>query len=248
MLVEFTITSDLLSKPRAVWVQQPLSGQALDCLILLDGEMYRDRVMAPAIILEEQESGRIPLLTCVHLSLVDTATRHADLACNETFSQFLSTDLIDWIEQTVGAHERYFIGGLSLGGLAAAFTALRHPGVFSGALCQSPSAWWNDEWLSGFVGDSGSSQERFWISVGDKEIQKGIAHPPSGMLQKVGQVESVRRLVAALTKAGHDVWSSEFHGGHDPVCWGAELPEAISWLMTDREIYFASLSAAPLAK
>lgn len=231
MLTEFEISSDLLSKPRAVWLQQSVSGKASDCLILLDGEMYRDRVMAPEIIRDQQESGRVPPATCVYLSLVDSAARHADLACNETFSRFLVTDLLQWIERNVGSHERYFLGGLSLGGLAAAFTALRHPGVFAGVMCQSPSAWWNGEWLAGFVNETMPSRQRFRISVGDGEIQKGIAHPPSGMLQTVGQLDSVRRLTARLADSGHEVRAVVFHGGHDPACWAIELPEALIWLM-----------------
>jgi enterochelin esterase-like enzyme len=233
MLAEFEISSDLLPAPRKVWVQEPFSRHASDCLILLDGEMYRDRVKAPELIRGLQEDGRIPPLACVYLSLVDSASRHADLACNESFSRFLVTDLLDWIERTIDHHERYFIAGLSLGGLAAAFTVLSHPGIFAGALCQSPSAWWNDEWLAGSV--SGEDPQRFWISVGTQELQKGIAHPPSGMLQKICQLDSVRRLASALTDAGHDARLVEFHGGHDPTCWAAELPEALAWLMPKRD-------------
>jgi enterochelin esterase-like enzyme len=229
MLTEFEISSDLLAAPRKVWVQEPVSQPASDCLILLDGEMYRDRVEAPEIIRGLQEDGSIPSITCVYLSLVDSASRHADLACNETFSQFLATDLLDWIERTIGHHERYFIGGLSLGGLAAAFTVLSHPGVFAGAMCQSPSAWWNDEWLAGSL--EKSAPQRLWLSVGTREVQKGISHPPSGMMQKVAQLDSVRRLAAALEAAGHEVRLEEFDGGHDPACWAAGLPEALGWLM-----------------
>ncbi|MES2922621.1 MAG: alpha/beta hydrolase-fold protein [Verrucomicrobiota bacterium] len=234
MLAEFEISSDLLPASRKVWVQDSISPPAEDCLILLDGEMYRDRVVAPELIRDLQETGRIPPLACVYLSLVDTASRHADLACNESFSRFLASELLAWIERTIGHHERYFIGGMSLGGLAAAFTVLSQPGIFAGALCQSPSAWWNDEWLAGSVTE-GSLPQRFWLSVGRQELQKGIAHPPSGMLQKICQLDSVRHLTSALTDAGHETRLAEFDGGHDPACWAAELPEAMDWLMKSVE-------------
>jgi enterochelin esterase-like enzyme len=231
MLAEFEISSDLLAAPRKVWVQEPVSQPASDCIVLLDGEMYRDRVGAPEIVRDLQETGDIPPLTCVYLSLVDTAARHADLACNESFSRFLATDLLRWIEGRVGHHDRYFLGGLSLGGLAAAFTVLEHPGVFAGGFCQSPSAWWNDEWLAGLVATEDPPPQRFWLSVGTREVQKGISHPPSGMLQKVAQLDSVRRLAVALEAAGHEVRLAEFDGGHDPACWAAGLPEGLRWLM-----------------
>jgi enterochelin esterase-like enzyme len=102
-------------------------------------------------------------------------------------------------------------------------------------LCQSPSAWWNDEWLAGSV-TTGGLVQRFWLSVGTRELQKGICHPPSGMWQNVAQLDSVRRLSAALEAAGHEVKLTEFAGGHDPACWAAGLPAALRWLMDGENV------------
>lgn len=170
-------------------------------------------------------------MTSVWVSAIDGAGRHRDFTCNEAFADFLAIDLHKWIEEVVGHHERYFVSGLSLSGLQAAFSVLRYPQTFAGALCQSPSAWWNDEWLAGELQTSLPNKNRFWISVGDKEIQEGMTHPPSGLLQSVSQLDSCRRLAAKLAACGADVRFSEFAGGHDPQCWGEELPAALHWLM-----------------
>ncbi len=118
-----------------------------------------------------------------------------------------------------------------MSGLAAAFAVLRHPIVFSGALCQSPSAWWNDEWLAGSLARHGTRGSRFWISVGNEELQEGVSHPPTALFQKASQLASVRNLVERLIGSGNRVRFNEFCGGHDPACWADELPHALAWLL-----------------
>ena len=230
MLAPHTLDSPLLNDSRKLWVQPAESGAASTVLIVLDAELYIDRVKAPEIIRNWRTSHRASF-DCVYVSNKDSASRHLDYTCNETYADFLVVELLPWIVQNVGRHQQVFLAGLSLSGLAAVFTALRYSGVFAGALAQSPSAWWNDEWLAVSLPSTTSKPGRFWVSVGDNEIQKDIAHQPSGMLQKVTQLDSVRRLSEKLQATGDEVRHAEFHGGHDPACWAAELPAALTWLM-----------------
>lgn len=232
MLEQYIVESELLNCARKVWVQFPNSQPASTHFIFLDGELYIDRVKAPGIVGDLQASGQMPPVASIFLSNVDAAARHADFTCNERFSQFLAAGLPRWIEQRVDGHDRrYFLIGLSLSGLSAAFTALRYPSIFSGVVCQSPSAWWNDERLSKSLPHIEKSGGRFWISVGDQELQQGVSHPPSNLFQKTSQLDSVRRLSRALESAGHKVCHTEFSGGHDPKCWATELPQALKWLL-----------------
>jgi len=232
MITPFEIRSHRLSEPRKLWVQRADSGDASHCLVFLDAELYLERVNAPAMVGELQGAGRLPPVTAVYVSSLSPAARHVDYTCNETFSTFVAQDLRQWINDTIGVHEHFIICGLSLSGLAAAFTVLRYPAVFDGALCQSPSAWWNDEWLGASLGNESSGRGRFWISVGDKEVQEGMCHPPSGLLQKVSQLDSCRRLAARLAACSEDVRFLEFLGGHDPQCWAEELPEGLEWVLS----------------
>jgi enterochelin esterase family protein len=199
-------------------------------LIFLDAELYIDRVKAPELLRALQTGNALPPVAAVYLSSPDPASRHVDFTCNEAFSSFLASELGGWIDQTVGSYERFILCGLSLSGLSAAFTTLRYPGAFSGTLCQSPSAWWNDEWFSASLKPGVLHGNRFWISVGSQELQSGVSHPPSGLFQKTNQLDSVRRLAEKLTGLCQDVHYAEFSGGHDPACWAAELPHALSWL------------------
>jgi enterochelin esterase family protein len=227
----YEVGRELLNAPRKAWVQPAICGEAADCLIFLDGELYIDRVKAPEIVHDLQTTGRLPPVASIYLSCLDTAARHTDFTCNENYSLFVATGFCRWIEQTVGSYKRTFLCGLSLSGLSAAFTVLRHPNIFSGALCQSPSAWWNDQWLVSSLTRDGSQPGRFWISVGDEELQENVAHPPSGLFQKTCQLDSVRGLARALSGSGRQVRYNEFAGGHDPARWADELPQALAWLI-----------------
>jgi enterochelin esterase family protein len=231
MTYPLEVTSKYLAVPRKVWVQPAISGPASDCLIFLDAELYMDRVKAPDIVRDLQITGRLPPVASIYVSYLNTADRHIDFTCNETYSSFVSTDLCRWIERTVGTYQRFYLCGLSLSGLAAAFTAIRHPAVFSGVLSQSPSAWWNDGWLAESLPRIGSLAGRYWISVGNEELQEGVAHPPSGLFQKTSQLDSVRGFAQKLSAICGHVHYNEFSGGHDPACWAHELPQALTWLI-----------------
>ncbi len=232
----FEITSSMLPPPRKVWLQHAQTPDPSDCVIFLDAEIYIENVKAFDILRDLQTSGRLASATCIYLSHLDAAARHFDFTCNETYSRFLATELLRAIEQNVGCHKRYFLCGLSLSGLAAIFTALRHPKVFSGVLSQSPSAWWNGEWLSNSLAGIEPGPARLWISVGDGETEEDITHAPSGLYQKASQLHSVRRLARELEtyRCFKRIQLAEFHGGHDTACWAAELPDALEWLMRPR--------------
>jgi enterochelin esterase family protein len=118
-----------------------------------------------------------------------------------------------------------------LSALQAVYTAIRSTGIFAGVLAQSPSAWWQDEWLTSSIPRDGARANRFWLSVGTHEVQENVTHPPTPLIQKTSQLASVRRLANRMTELGHEIHSHEYDGGHDPVCWGAELTQALVWLI-----------------
>ena len=234
MNTEREIASRWLNGPRKAWVHPARSGHPVDCLLFLDGELYTDRVKASEMIRESEAAGLLPAMNCVYLPNSSAAGRHADYTCNESFASFVALEMPQWIEREVGRFDRLFLCGLSLSGLQAVYTALKHRGVFSGVLSQSPSAWWRDEWLVNSLAPAGTERNRFWLSVGKQELQENVSHPPTPLFQKASQLDSVRRLTAAMTVAGHEVHRHEYNGGHDPVCWGAELPDALAWLSGSR--------------
>lgn len=234
MITEHQIDSPRLSAPRKAWVHHATSGDPKDCLLFLDGELFTDRVKAPERLQDAQKAGMLPALNCVYLSSVSAANRQTEYICQESFASFLAKEMPRWIEQELGRYERLFLCGLSLSALQAVFTALQSPGVFAGVLSQSPSAWWQDEWLAGCLTRANANAGHFWISVGTQEVQENVSHPPTPLFQKTSQLASVRRLAERMTEIGHDVHLHEYEGGHDPVCWGDELSQAVAWLLNSR--------------
>lgn len=229
MSPEPLIRRDLPTAPGQAWIHQAEAARA--CLIFLDGELYTDRVQAPEVIAAAQQAGSLPQLTCVYLPNRSAADRHEFYTCNDRFAKFVALELPRWIERELGRFERLFLGGLSLSALQSIFTGLQHPNIFSGVLAQSPSAWWQDEWLATSLNPLPSFQGRFWLSVGTREVEEHASHSPTPLIQRTSQLASVRRLANGLTGAGHDLHLHEYDGGHDPQCWGAELPRALDWLL-----------------
>ena len=229
MITEHLINSDLLAAPRKARIHHV--EDAKSSLLFLDGELYADRVKSPEAIASAQASGSLPPVTCVYLPNLSAADRHEVYTCNESFAAFVALEMPRWIERELGRFERLFLCGLSLSALQSIFTAVKHPGIFAGVLAQSPSAWWQDEWLASSLDTLPSSRGRFWLSVGTREVEENASHPPTPLVQKTSQLASVRRLAKRMTVAGHDIHLNEYDGGHDPVCWGAELPQAFEWLL-----------------
>jgi enterochelin esterase family protein len=120
------------------------------------------------------------------------------------------------------------IVGLSLSSLAAAFAVLQYSDRFRTAICQSPSLWWNDQWLNRSSGQPGPLA-RFWVSVGDRETDENVTHGPTGMVQKVSQIEGCRRMCELMRVRGIEVNEHTFAGGHDPDCWRDDLRLALPW-------------------
>jgi len=172
-------------------------------------------------------------VACVFVSHVDGKSRHDDFTCNERYARFIVEDLISWVQNCNAgiATNECLIGGVSLSGLQAAYTALLRQEIFSFTLCQSGSLWWNDEWLTGFVKNCTTTGNQFWVSVGDQETESGVSHPPTNLVQDVDQISAVNRFVAALNLNEKCAHSHLFHGGHETRCWEAEFSDAIKWLL-----------------
>jgi hypothetical protein len=99
---------------------------------------------------------------------------------------------------------------VSLGGLAAAYTVMQHPDAFSSALCQSGSFWWLADNATSFP----STSARFWLSVGTQEIETGGPHPPTGLFQRVSQIEGVEAAARSFELRGGTVHYNRYSGGH----------------------------------
>ena len=231
-----TIASRRLDRTYRLWTSCFESAESNDLILFLDGEFYLERINTCAHLERLQAAGTIPQVRAVFVSHVDAAARHRDFACSTEYTAFLVDELLPWIAQHQQASNNdVLLAGLSLSGLAAAYAAVEYPATFSRVLCQSPSAWWNDEWLAAHVRERTPSSSRFWISVGTEETEEDVRHEPTAMHQRSSQLDSCRRLAAAVADRSSATRFETFAGGHDMACWDRELPEAITWLYADSD-------------
>lgn len=251
MTEEHTISSASTEYRRKIWYLPPVGGAPTKIALFLDGEYYVNRMDAPAVVRDLETRGAIPSMVCVFVSHVDGAARHIDLTCNPRYTQFLVGDVLGWIRDRYPALPSggHLVGGTSLSGLAAAFVTLNHPEVFSQCVAHSGSFWWSREWLRSHLAKARPSKSKFWLSVGSKEIQTGVSHSPSGLLQEIAQVPACERFGRSLRESGHDVHYRVYEGGHEIEPWKAELPDALRWLLSQEPEPNQSLQpTAPLGR
>jgi len=216
---------------RDVWIAPGPQNESHPLCLFLDAEHYIRDLQAFPIIEELSESGSIPPATFVFVSHVSGAARHEDYACSDRYSKFIEEDVVAWArEQAPGIRANdNLIGGLSLSGLAAAHIALRRPDLFSYVLAQSGSFWW----LADNPIEMPTTHSRFWLSVGDEETATEVSHPPTGLFQRVSQIEGVHSMAERLETLGATVNVNVYSGGHAAAPWRAELVPALTWLFDD---------------
>jgi len=231
-LEEYTVVSSTGEYTRDVWYL-PSEQKPRKICLFLDGEYYVNQMDAPAKLIALQREGLIPPVVCLFVSHLNGEARHDDYTCNERYSRFIAEDLIAWVRNRnsgIAANE-CLIGGLSLSGLQAAYTAIIAHEIFMFTLCQSGSLWWNKEWLKSFVQSCPTRGDKFWISVGDQETDSRVVHPPTDLVQAVDQISAVERFVEVLKLKERTEHYHLFQGGHDPVCWKDEFSAALQWLL-----------------
>jgi iron(III)-enterobactin esterase len=213
---------------RDVWLAPGPPEKPNTLCVFLDAELYLNGVQALPVLEALQKTGSIPPTTFVFVSHLDGAARHEDYIWNDRYSAFIERDVVAWAQERVPStrEDGHLIAGLSLSGLAAAHVALRRPDLFSRVLCQSGSFWWLADHPVAFP----ATRSRFWLSVGDEEAATDVTHPPSGLYQRISQIDGVHQAAHDLEAAGATVKLNVYSGGHATRPWRDELSVALRWL------------------
>jgi enterochelin esterase family protein len=231
--------SATLGGARIVWTYEPpgydASGAPYPLLVLHDGYSYANMDLQHTLD-NLIAAGKIPPVVC---ALYQWADRMLELSCNEMVADALADDLVRaWLSKRLHVTDepsRTIIGGLSLGGLAATFAAVRRPDAFGNVMSQSGSFWWGPgatspadmtqegvawEWLTAQVRERSLPPMRCFVEVGVLESSPAGSRMPD-------MIEPNRRMRDALVAAGHQVQYREFNGGHDFVCWRGNIADAL---------------------
>src|SRR5262245_8702441 len=229
--------SALMKNERDIAIYTPANYQlpgaesaSYDMLVLFDGPDYQSGVPAPVILDNLIAEKRIAPLIAVLVSNALLPGRSRELSCNTQFAEFLVKELVPWVRehyQVTRDPGRVTIGGLSLGGLAAAYVAMRNPETFGNVLAQSGSFWWSPKrneggepnWLARQYVESPKAPLRFYLEAGS--FENDIWGGGGDIL------ETSRHLRDVLRAKGYEVQYREFAGGHDYLTWRGSLADGL---------------------
>ncbi|MDX3357877.1 enterochelin esterase, partial [Streptomyces sp. ME01-24h] len=228
-----TMRSAHLRNWRRVWAYAPTGHEdlaGLPVVVLLDGDVWQQHLEVSALFDGLVAAGALPPLVVLMPDALDSGTRRRELTCDDRFVAFLTDELLPWAARRwpVGGDPAHtVVAGQGLGGLAAAYAALRRPERFGNVLAQSGAFWWPAghhgrtlpaEWLTGRVAAAPRRPVRFHLSAGLQEWSLNAA---------------VRRFRDALLTQGYEVAHHEYNGGHDYLCWREELARGLVALLHD---------------
>ncbi|MDF2674936.1 MAG: hypothetical protein K0R09_3204, partial [Clostridiales bacterium] len=155
---------------------------------------------------------KIPPIVTIFID--SSKAREEELSCNDTFGDFIVKDLLPWVRVNYSISNKAdesIIGGISMGGLTAAYLGLKHSEVFGNVLSQSGSYWYKPEDYEGFEPDC-------WLSTQFKSIDK----LPLKFYINVGVLEHKEDMIGTniklrdvLKSKGYKVDYEEFKSGHD---------------------------------
>jgi enterochelin esterase-like enzyme/GNAT superfamily N-acetyltransferase len=226
--------SRALGNSRTLWLREPAprpgSATPPRTLVFLDGEFYRERILAEAILDDLEARGDIPPTRALFISMQSLDARWIECPCHPPFARFVLDEVLSWLALLHPDTARpgvLVLAGLSYTGLAAVFIASEPDSPFATVIAQSGSFWWREGWLPReFAEGRRHSRARFFLDVGDRETAARVVHRPD-VVQTLSQVEGVRRMRDALSATNHDVAYREFSGGHEFPAWASALP---AWL------------------
>jgi len=248
-------TSKLLRNERPIWIYTPHNYAAdkkpYGLLVLSDGGLYLNSGQVATTLDNLIAARQIPPLVAV---MVDNPNRFRELACTSEYADFLAQEIVPWARvnyHVTDRPEQTIIGGASLGGLAAAFVAFKHPEVFGNVLSQSGSFQWKPdnekdfEWLTHQFAASARLPLRFSFEAGQMENTGG---GPPGQPIPPPLLRANRNLRDTLRSKGYSVHYTEFDGNHSMFNWRGTLgshlialvgtnpkPKIPAWAVKDRQ-------------
>jgi enterochelin esterase family protein len=231
-----TLRSENLKEERPVAIYTPPGydpkNGSYGLLVLFDGQDCRGRIPIPTILDNLLAAKKIRPLVAILVDNLNEETRDRDLECYPPFADFLAKELIPWARQRYrfsAEPERTIVGGVSLGGLTAAYCALRYPETFGNVLSQSgafsyfPN--WDDQeendtspfgWLIRQFVTTRKLPIRFYLEAGLFENDC-----PEALLTQN------RRMRDVLEAKGYSVVYSEFAGGHEFLSWRGSVADGL---------------------
>ena len=241
---QMTVKSELLGTTRDVWVYTPAGYDTLarkgglPLLLTFDGGEYVKSIHVPTILDNLVAAKRIAPMVAVFVGSAEEQ-RDVELNQNERYARFLASELLPSIRARyaiASSPARNVVAGSSMGGLAAAFVANRHPELFGNVLSQSGA------YMFGAPGEQAGERMKHEIEASPKRdvayyLEAGI-YENDRLENGVDLLSSNRHLHDALMAKGYRVTYGEFAGGHSDLNWRSGFSKGLIALR--REVGAAS--------
>jgi enterochelin esterase-like enzyme len=240
-LTSANFKSKILGQNRALSVYTPpgyaTSTKPCRIVVFLDGGDYEGFLNAPQAL--DHLTGLGAIAPTVGVFVHQSKRRNQELAFDDRFVDYLAHEVVPWVRthyRTSTAARHTVIAGLSLGGLTAAYSAFRYPGIFGNVLSQSGSFMF-------FPGALKLGPKLFGSDIDTGALIRQYAHAPRKPIRfylEAGRFEydlemslviENRRMRDVLEAKGYNVTYREFNGGHDFVGWQVNLPGALRELL-----------------
>lgn len=227
--------SYILGEERSISIYTPADYAPGDkpygLLVVFDGRDYRTIIPLPTILDNLISSRKIPPLIAILVDSMNQTMRNRDYSCSDLFSDFVARELVQWARQNYrvsGDAAKTVVCGVSLGGLAAAYTAFRYPEVFGKVLSQSGAFWYYPNWRN----SKPDLSKMGWLAR-QFEASRRLSvrfYLECGLLENDRDRSILRenqRLRDVLISKGYNVTYSEFAGGHDYFCWRGSVADGL---------------------
>ena len=231
-LSEHKILSNILNEERKFSVYTPYNydNESIHygMLVLNDGFEYINLLNGLNVIDNLIGSGKIPPIVTIFIE--STKDRAKNLQCSDEFADFIANEIIPYVKGKYNVSDdrtKNIIGGYSLGGLQASYTALKHSEVFGNVLSQSGSYWYKREeykdndilWINNEFNKKGNLSLKFYINVGSIEPEASMKN-------------TNKEFRDYLISKGYEVKFEEFGSGHDHIYWGETLGNGLIYLIS----------------
>lgn len=224
------LTSEALNEKRILTLYvpdgfDPSKKHAL--AVFFDGEECETLMSLPTTM--DNLIANKKILPTIVVMVHSQGKRGRDLVFFDPFVKFCADEIVPWTvdkyKLKVSAKETV-IGGMSLGGLTAAYAAHHRPKIFGNVLSQSGAFW---RTRPGSNGDEGKG----WLPehVAATESQSVRYYLECGQFESPSMIENNRRLRDALKAKGNAVTFDEYNGGHDHFNWRVSVGRGLMSLI-----------------
>lgn len=145
----------------------------------------------------------------------------------DKYGKLLTSELLPFIQANYRVQigfENTGLGGSSLGGLVSLYLGFKYPEIFGKLAVLSPSIWWNQKSIIGYVNETApqlAKRPRIWLDTGDAEGRRTLAD--ADLLS--------RRLKANGWREAFDLHYAKIPGGtHDEAAWAKRVGPMLKFL------------------